>query len=981
MEKSQTKTLSKLWVSLSIPRATNMAPHAMASVDKTDELQSEISPGALARETNEQHNKKNLESTTPPSSSPSPLSFQNDHQEEREETNNKQTLIRDNEADDPSASLKKPIRARKISDYFRANPGNSTPGKFGISSHSGPRSANRSRDLPRVQTINEGTMKIMTFNAKSSLKWNTSAMMEEIRQTGADITFVTETGSDKNWLTKPKIAKALAEEGLKICPALSKDNRAGHVAFVYKAAIKINDMVHYEGTGRALTLVVDSPRGEIRCTGLYRGFDEQENEKLHKIIESEKHDIIMGDFNEILGPLDYSANYRQKTRKAGKLVSKIMSLGYQDTLRNFHPTEGLYTFVKKTSKGTAYSRLDYIFTSQELSEDIIRGKIEWQNYYNTDHLPVWVEANITTTPCALESERTRINVRDRDAKVWSKWAADQDEYWTEEKKREISALLWEPTRVSIDTATEIWTKGITHNMEEIFKTSANNMGLVEKKIIGDNIIHELKREERRIRNDINRKRSTDHESLRIAGKRIKERRFEIIKQERDKSTSEVCEKIKKDRSKIFKAIQGLGKKGRRNTELPFAVKIGSKVTSNPDSVKATVRETWKKMFETRMPNPAKQEWHDLCKRAPEAETLTGEIGIKEVAETCASTAKGKAMGTDNIPNELLQNLGRHQLELLTKIFNACSKTKTIPKMWKNSKTTLLYKGSGPKTDPLNYRPIALLSCPYKVYSTIITKRLTNWAERNNILDESQHGFRKGHDTTNAAAELFTVIKNAKLNDKDLHVLLLDIAKAYDSVELNLLFQTLENYGLALADISLIRELLIHNTTEMLTHYGTTEKIQITRGVRQGDIISPILFALFLNPLLIWLKDSKEGYQIGNEKYVTNAFADDTLLMSRSKKGIEEMASKVARFMNYNKINVNAEKSQYAWSDTAVQTHIKFNGKRVKELGTTGFFRYLGWTTSIQLDWTQQETEIFFSENHQHRQHASNRLFNYHPKGE
>jgi hypothetical protein len=97
--------------------------------------------------------------------------------------------------------------------------------------------------------------------------------------------------------------------------------------------------------------------------------------------------------------------------------------------------------------------------------------------------------------------------------------------------------------------------------------------------------------------------------------------------------------------------------------------------------------------------------------------------VTKVADKLRS---GKAASSDNIYNDLLKNLPTETLEILTDIFNKIISSGKMPNTWKESVTFLLYKGKGNKTSPANFRPIALISCAYKIYSHIQNDRLTQW---------------------------------------------------------------------------------------------------------------------------------------------------------------------------------------------------------------------------------------------------------------
>ena len=148
------------------------------------------------------------------------------------------------------------------------------------------------------------------------------------------------------------------------------------------------------------------------------------------------------------------------------------------------------------------------------------------------------------------------------------------------------------------------------------------------------------------------------------------------------------------------------------------------------------------------------------------------------------------------------------------------------------------------------------------------------------------------------------------------------------------------------------DLIEDNQTKLLTAFGPTNPIDIKSGVRQGDVLSPILYILFMNPLMIWLDKSKDPYRIGKDGYWAQAYADDTALVASTKKGIVERMKRVDEFMIHNNVKINEDKSTYHWrGDTLVK--VTTRGKDLKQEGEAGLFTYLGWTTNLQLEWTEQ----------------------------
>lgn len=226
-----------------------------------------------------------------------------------------------------------------------------------------------------------------------------------------------------------------------------------------------------------------------------------------------------------------------------------------------------------------------------------------------------------------------------------------------------------------------------------------------------------------------------------------------------------------------------------------------------------------------------------------------------------------------------------------------------------------------------------------------------------MLNNNQFGFRSGRETSDAAVRLFTCISNAASTNKSIHIIFLDIAKAYDSVQHWALKDTLLAHGLHDMDVALIMDMVEGYSTSLLMAEGKTAPIQIKAGLRQGDGISPILYSLFLNPLLEWIHHNPQHlYTIGNDDYLAGAYADDMTLISDSGVGIQYRLDMVNTFMAHNNIKINCSKSSYRWARDDKAT-ISCDGESLDEQGDIGMFMYLGWTTNLKLNWDMQVEKL------------------------
>ena len=203
----------------------------------------------------------------------------------------------------------------------------------------------------------------------------------------------------------------------------------------------------------------------------------------------------------------------------------------------------------------------------------------------------------------------------------------------------------------------------------------------------------------------------------------------------------------------------------------------------------------------------------------------------------------KAPGFDNTNLYLFHLAPKHIKSLL---FHVCSHfiTNLIPKQWLTARIFLLYKKHDPH-NPINYRPIALLQTIYKILASYAATALTFYATKYNLLHHSQYGGIPNHRTTD---HIFTMISNISLHP-DIYHLYLDLNKAFNSVPHQALWQILHNYNFPKHIISLIQNLYSHPADYPTVNGFSLFAAMTIRGLRQGCPMSPILFNLFIDPII------------------------------------------------------------------------------------------------------------------------------------
>jgi hypothetical protein len=331
---------------------------------------------------------------------------------------------------------------------------------------------------------------------------------------------------------------------------------------------------------------------------------------------------------------------------------------------------------------------------------------------------------------------------------------------------------------------------------------------------------------------------------------------------------------------------------------------------------------------------------------------TNDISFEEFIRILKKVKKFTSPGIDNIGYEVICNLSPEYLDALYWIFRTCFKIKQIPENWKQIFIVELPKDGDLRLNQ-NYRPISLLSCQYKIYTNILTERLTKYLEKNNILVWYQHGFRKGKNTINAIKVLKFIIEDSITFKSDLHLLYIDIKKAFDSVPIWSIGEILKAYKVDSMFIEVINS-LYHNTKAVIGNSdGVSRFFSIRSGVRQGDPLSPLLFILFINPLLSKLLRENKGYVLRNskERIPILAFADDTVLIAKNRAEMESIIQTTLQYFEVFAIEVNPSKSAYTYrSKNHIFDNIKLKEQHPKFLNTNQSYKYLGVHINLNLNW-------------------------------
>ena len=226
-------------------------------------------------------------------------------------------------------------------------------------------------------------------------------------------------------------------------------------------------------------------------------------------------------------------------------------------------------------------------------------------------------------------------------------------------------------------------------------------------------------------------------------------------------------------------------------------------------------------------------------------------------------------------------LNRQFITSITQLFNNILETRQFP-----SQSGIGVK-SGCEEDPNNYRGITLQNVLAKIFASILNSRILSWAEDNNLLNESQFGFRKGRRTIDCQIILLTLIQKFKSTRNPLYSCFIDFSKAFDSLDHSLLWSKLANFGLSSRILSLLQDMYSKVNSCVRVNGNTLTFFSCNKGVRQGCNLSPLLFCLCISDLeSSLLNNGVLGVKLFNLCLPLLLFADDVLLFGNSPEDLQ-----------------------------------------------------------------------------------------------
>lgn len=273
------------------------------------------------------------------------------------------------------------------------------------------------------------------------------------------------------------------------------------------------------------------------------------------------------------------------------------------------------------------------------------------------------------------------------------------------------------------------------------------------------------------------------------------------------------------------------------------------------------------------------------------------ISEAEVTEALKRMKRGKSVGPDGIPVEFWLACGDVGRRFLNTLLNRMIHGENMPQNFRKSTIIPFYKNKGNSRKCENYRGIKLTSHTLKVYERIIDTRIRDMI----TLHNNQCGFVSGKSTTEAIQSLRILTERYLNARKDLHMLFIDLEKAFDRVPRDLIWNALRAQNVPESYVRIIKDMYAESNTRVRSTAGTSGDFQVDVGVHQGSVLSPLLFNIVMNYITV---------NRMNDALLILLFADDIVIVAEDAQTLQVALDDWKEALEGNGLRISRSKTEY-----------------------------------------------------------------------
>jgi exonuclease III len=733
------------------------------------------------------------------------------------------------------------------------------------------------------------------------------AFFTYFRVSNYDIIFLQETHCHQR---KEQKLWSLEWDGQSIWSLGSNHSKGVCVLFNRNYNFDFDDVV-IDLNGRYISFDLNIENSKYRFLNIYAPNLPIERISFFKMIQryivTEHENIVGGDFNCTLNPAMDRLNCTGPSDVGNREILDMMyKFDLEDICRRRFPTKRMFSW----SRGTKASRIDYWLISKSLDNQVDR--CNYKICPLSDHEPVEMTFRTTETKCGKGIWKINVDVLTSELfqksfkSFWSHWQNKKNDYkdlgkWWDLGKKKIKELAISISKVISKKRHESITE-LQNNIEKA-QQDVSNCSLETIDEMKNNLkkLLEYRGEGARVRSRVNW-----HEDGEISSQYF----FNL---EKRNAKEKAWENILDAKGQMTTGLENI-----LETQVKFYSKLYKAEQIEPDY-------TFLNCIDTALSDDHKLD-------------LDKDITLEELGKSLKQMKNNKSPGPDGLVTEFYkfywENIGQDLFE----VFQYSLNEHQLPHSQYLAVIRLLFK-KGQRENLKNWRPISLLNTDVKILTKLLAERLIKVLP--SVIHRDQKGCVKGRYIGENITLIRDLVESCEENEA---IILVDQQKAFDRVEFNWLFKVLEKLKFGEVFIGWLKLLYKDMKSCILTNGYVSSVFPVTRGIRQGDSLSALLYILQLEPLAAYFRKTQrisgieiQGFdsvcEVRNKHYV-----DDTIICLKHINMTDECLNIIEEFGKVSGSKLNRQKTvglvmnDKVIYDNMVTSEVDFTLGPVKVLG-------------------------------------------------